>query len=131
MTIERVINSFPLKDLFHNSFIDNCCQRIIYWIAHQDLMTIEEEIDASDNLNYAEPRFGLTALAVATMAKNYFIMKILLRKGADPSLEDFAHLTPLHYAAALEDEEAMLLLQEAMHVERIYSRHWKVGEFAN
>lgn len=78
-------------------------------------MTREEEF--SNNLNAKASFRGFTALHYAVLINNFSIVKLLLEKGADPTLQNEAGHIPLSYA--IEGELKKYLEEKTVQFEEI------------
>lgn len=87
-----------------------------FYIAHgnqkaatQWLGTVQKKY--SGFVNAQDPRFQLTPLAVAAMARDVETARKLLGAGADAKLADVHGWTPLHFATLQQDEAMMTVLK--------------------
>ena len=81
----------------------------IYW---SPLKFIEQLIDAGSNPNYVDPAgFPAIMAALSTGRSDRLdVLRLLLRKNADPDARGINDWTPLHYAVSLRDSDAIGML---------------------
>lgn len=71
--------------------------------------SIASWVNEGENLNASYPDDNETALIKSVIGKHYKIAKLLLKSGADPSLEDY-HAGPLYWAVGAEYYKMVKLL---------------------
>lgn len=110
---------FPLKsEMFpRSSFSKNHRETALhFYLAHQNRGSIDTWLGVVKAkhrtfVNEAEPRYKLTPLAVAAMARDSHSAKKLLEMGADPKLGASHGWTPLHIAELQGDQEMITVLK--------------------
>lgn len=109
---------FPLHEFFPKETYKEVAAKNKKLTPHY-LIALNQPKDAvmkwvAKNPSYEDPIYGLTPLAVATLAQNHPLMEELLkREDVDPNVRDKANFAPIHYAQALQDEKGMALLSAA------------------
>nr|CAD7592204.1 unnamed protein product [Timema genevievae] len=88
---------------------------------HSIDVLVKREDEFSDRLNNRATFQGFTALHYAVLADHIEVVKVLLEKGADPSLENEAGHRPIEYARS-EEMKQLLLSPTAKYGEMLRQR---------
>jgi ankyrin repeat protein len=81
-----------------------------FWVIRGGKKEILELIEKGHDINEAIETNGDTPLHIASRWSMFYIVKLLLDKGADVNKKDLSGHSPLYYAAKTDDDDIVRLL---------------------